>query len=284
VTVKHILFPFDFSNRCCDALPFVESMARRFAAKVTLLSVAQPFSLGGPGNLPPPVAVDMEELLRELRGRMAGVVIKADLPVDRVSELGDPAGGITEFAQTHGVDLIMMPTHGRGTFRRLLLGSVTAKVLHDAKCPVWTDSHAPEAAPNPPDVCRRILCAVDAGARDIPVIHWATDFGKAVGAEVHLVHAIPAAVGPHAQADRPYREQLFKIAHDQMKRLEQEAGVALQATIRGGNPEEAVRNTALDLKPDLVIIGRGDFQQPFGRLRSHAYAIIRESPCPVISV
>ncbi len=59
--------------------------------------------------------------------------------------LGDPAQVITAFAHTQGVDLIMMPTHGYGPFRRLLLGSVTAKVLHDAECPVWTAVHMAKA-------------------------------------------------------------------------------------------------------------------------------------------
>jgi hypothetical protein len=40
-----------------------------------------------------------------------------------------------------GADLIMMPTYGMGSFRRHLIGSVTAKVLHDVACPVWTAAH-----------------------------------------------------------------------------------------------------------------------------------------------
>jgi nucleotide-binding universal stress UspA family protein len=46
---------------------------------------------------------------------------------------GDPATYITAQAEKNDVDLIMMATHGYGTFRSLLLGSVAAKVLHDAK-------------------------------------------------------------------------------------------------------------------------------------------------------
>ena len=37
--IKRILFPIDFSERCCSAVPFVQSVARRFGAKITLLSV-----------------------------------------------------------------------------------------------------------------------------------------------------------------------------------------------------------------------------------------------------
>jgi nucleotide-binding universal stress UspA family protein len=45
-------------------------------------------------------------------------------------------------ARESAFDLIMMPTRGRGRFRAALLGSVTAKVLHDSACAVWTAAHA----------------------------------------------------------------------------------------------------------------------------------------------
>jgi hypothetical protein len=48
---------------------------------------------------------------------------------------------ISSLARDWGIGLIMMATRGRGLFRAALLGSVTAKVLHDADCPVWTAAH-----------------------------------------------------------------------------------------------------------------------------------------------
>ena len=60
-----------------------------------------------------------------------------------------------------------MPTHGYGIFRSMLLGSVTAKVLHDAACPVWTGVHVEETPPNSA-AFERILCAVDLTDKSIP--------------------------------------------------------------------------------------------------------------------
>src|SRR5207245_2957797 len=64
-----------------------------------------------------------------------------DLAAGAIVSLGDPAAEITHYAEKNQVDLIMMPTHGYGRFRNMLLGSVTAKVLHDAHCPIWTAAH-----------------------------------------------------------------------------------------------------------------------------------------------
>jgi nucleotide-binding universal stress UspA family protein len=283
--LEHILFPLDFSLRCRRAAPFVAAMASRFDAKITLITVAE---LERPGAAPVfGGAIDAWKGLHELEKELDNALIPefANLRVDRIADLGDPAQIITHFAHTYAVDLIMMPTHGRGPFRRMLLGSITAKVLHDAHCPVWTDAHLQELGSNaPPQVSHSILCAVDTELRDVRVIHWAVAFAKEIGAKVRLVHAIPAAISAEAMVDPSHHAHLFRAAGQKMTSLQQEAGVALEASFRGGNPEEAIYDVALRAEADLVVIGRGDLNQPFGRLRSHAYAIIRDCPCPVISV
>src|SRR5580658_1721688 len=145
--IQHILFPVDFSERCRGAVPFVESMATRYSARITLLSVTHPYyytAMGDPGG--EAVMVDTEELLQSLKAKLDNSLTEqfSGIRVDRVAELGDPALVITDFAHSQDVDLIMMPSHGYGPFRSLLLGSVTAKVLHDAKVPVWTGAHLAE--------------------------------------------------------------------------------------------------------------------------------------------
>ena len=113
------------------------------------------------------------------------------MDVGRVAMLGDPTKAITDFAHAEGVDLIVMPTHGYGPFRRLLLGSVTAKVLHDAECPVWTSAHL-EKQPRPDQaVCRNILRAVDGTPSSVALMEWAGKFSRDAGATPRLVHVAP---------------------------------------------------------------------------------------------
>jgi nucleotide-binding universal stress UspA family protein len=69
------------------------------------------------------------------------------LRVKRTLLEGDPAPRIVEWAARENPDLIMMATHGCGPFRRLLLGSVTAKVLHDTDRLVWTGVHLAQGPP-----------------------------------------------------------------------------------------------------------------------------------------
>ena len=72
-------------------------------------------------------------------------------------------------------DLIMMPTHGYGPFRRFLLGSVTAKILHDATCPVWTSTHLETSVGTGKVGIRKVLGAVDFGPRSSVVLQVASE-------------------------------------------------------------------------------------------------------------
>src|SRR6266853_3911956 len=122
------------------------------------------------GELPMPVILD-EDLLKDLQVRMDGALLQefTGVAVHRVAAVGDPVRVITCFAHEQGVNLIMMPTHGYGPFRSLLLGSVTAKVLHDAECPVWTGVHMEEPPALDHLACRALVCAVDATPKSAAV-------------------------------------------------------------------------------------------------------------------
>jgi nucleotide-binding universal stress UspA family protein len=196
---------------------------------------------------------------------------------------GDPALQIACYAKKNKVDLIMIPTHGYGPFRQLLLGSVTAKVLHDVDCPVWTSAHTPEPALHPPDRCRRIVCAVDTNPGDSQVIRWAGEFAKQQGAEIQLVHAIQAG-SPDQFDSAAFYSFLTRFAQEELERMQAEAGTTFKVSVPSGTPAEVVRASAKELDADLVIIGRGVMKKALGRLRSNAYSIIRDSPCPVISI
>jgi K+-sensing histidine kinase KdpD len=98
---------------------------------------------------------------------------------------------IAEYAESEHFDLIMMPTHGHGPFRRLLLGSVAAKVLHDATCPVWTSVHCQERPIHVPAQPRRIAAAVDLGPHSTSVLRWAGRLSEEFKAPLRASFTLP---------------------------------------------------------------------------------------------
>jgi len=288
IKFKHILFPVDFSGQCAKATPFVQAWAAHFGARVSLLNVLE---------MPPAyytdstafiAAANIEELLQLRKEQLESFTPKSFRNPDdrRIVTSGIAAMTILDFVTREGVDLIMMPTRGYGPFRRFLLGSVTAKVLHDCACPVWTGVHAeqPATAWSPPD-CRSVLCAIDLAPKSAGVIRWAKDLADSYSAKLVLLHTITGwpESEPIPQADQ-FRALVFDFARKEIEKLQQQAGTNVEVRIVGGEVAHVVHRTAFELNSDLVVIGRGVLQEPFGRLRTNAYAIIRESPCPVLSV
>lgn len=286
INVERILFPVDLSEQSKHAAPFVKAMAKRFHSEVAMLHV---FEVRSSWYAPQEgvawdVSADIEQFREERQAEFDSFLVQEFAGVRVIREMaeGDPASQINCYAKTKNVGLIMMPTHGYGVFRRLLLGSVTAKVLHDAKCPVWTGVHAKGLTSPDPERCRSILCAVDTNPKDAHVIQWAQELAQQQAAKLHVIHAVTGANGA-ASVDAPFREFLFKVAREDMEKMLLQANVKSDVTLHGGKPESVVHDGALEVEADMVVIGRG-VEHALGRLRSNAYAIIRESPCPVISV
>ncbi len=274
---KRILFPVDFSERCTDAARMVETLAGHFQAEITLLHVLEPLTYNDlPCNAS---ALTQEQLNSYLTGELKY------FDVNRVLLNGDPAPRIAEYAQTNSFDLIMLPTHGYGRFRRLMLGSVAAKVLHDAACPVWTGVHM-EQVPRLEDICfRKIVCAIDLGAQSCPTLRWATEFAAEFDAGLTVVHAVPQAKEAISlYADQSAKEKLIRQATERVQAVKDCVGSGAEISVVADDVGYAVCGAAGREKADLLVIGRSVAEGVLGRLRANAYSIIRQSPCPVISV
>ena len=187
--IKRILFPVDFSESCCGAARYVEAFAGHFEAEIVLVHAV--------GNGEHTVA---EELLPG-RSKQLSAFLATELKyftTRREIGTGDPLDVIFAAAQSSNPDLIMLPTHGLGYFRRHLLGSVTAKVLHDFQCPVWTSVHA-ETAPALEDLhLRRILCSVDLTASSRKILEWAGWMAGEFGADLGIIHVTADIAGAAA--------------------------------------------------------------------------------------
>jgi nucleotide-binding universal stress UspA family protein len=281
---KHILFPVDFSERSQALCPYVKAWVQEFKAKLTLMNVVGvPIDTFGGVDRSFPVVFDFPALEPAVKQRLAGFM---DVPgMDVVVELGDAAINLASYAREHGVDLIMMPTHGYGKFRSLLLGSVVSKVLHDADCAVWTAPHAEEPAMRQHWPCRNVLVAVDRGVEQAPVLRRALQLAAELGAKLHLVHAVPAAERqPVETGGDEFSLFLLDAARKDMAKLQAEAGTTVEASVVAGGVGRVVHKVALDHNSDLLIIGRGVMHEALGRLRTQSYEIIRQSPCPVLSL
>jgi nucleotide-binding universal stress UspA family protein len=269
---KRILFPVDFSERSSAVVPTVEAFARKFESEVTLLHVENPIPVEG--------ASSPETVLEALASRpeFSGVNVRTRIAI------GDPASEIIQFAHDQMTDLIVIPTHGYGPFRRFLVGSVTLKVLHDAWCPVWTDAHTEALPPEQPRF-RSIVCALDLTPKSHATLQWVWQFAKVHDAKVVLVHAIPLLASYGAEYVQPeLQQQIADAATRQLDCLQRSEKTFAPVEIMTGDVADAVRIAVEAENADLLVIGRSVDDRLLGRLRTHAYSIIRHSPCGVVSI
>ena len=282
--IRHILFPVDFSESCSKVAPVVRHWAEHFRAQVTLLHVFQ-----GMGMLVvdhPPIEAELsfaqKVALKKLNGFLAAELDGLD--VKRVQLSGEPGAIISEYAAANHVDLIVMPTMGYTRFRQILLGSVTASVLHDSEVPVWTSAHVAVGAEV--KAPKQILCAVDCGPETANVVRWGQSLAKEFGATLKVIHSRPAiakqfdsgiARSAHRLALSTAREEYGAVTS--MLENVPELEILEDSTLVDG-VSRIVSSDGID----LLVVGRGRVQGFMGRLRSNAHDLIRMSGCAVISV
>jgi nucleotide-binding universal stress UspA family protein len=287
MTIRRILFPVDFSERAKAVAPFVLSLAQRHRAAVVLLNIIQPPPpMYGGINTIYPETFDYTDSRQALLTSLDkfGVDEFPRTDVSSVVDVGDPATLIVDYAQDNGIDLICLPTHGYGTFRRALLGSVTAKVLHDSKIPVWTSAHAPEASHRAHPQPRHVLVAIDPDKSARETLDAAAAVAKESGATLDIVTAVSEGVIAPGMADAELERLLIEGTREVLAKLQVEAGSEAGTVIEIGGPAKVVRDAVLSKRADLVVVGRGSAHGLLGHLRDDSYAIIREAPCPVLSV
>jgi nucleotide-binding universal stress UspA family protein len=114
---------------------------------------------------------------------------------------------------------------------------------------------------------------------------WSKQLAASYGATLRVTHVIAGfETGQARQVDRQFEEDMRLEARKNIEAQQKEAGVDAPLCITVGNAAAGVREEARRHGADLVVIGRGVIHETLGRLRTHAHAIIRQSPCPVLSV
>jgi nucleotide-binding universal stress UspA family protein len=272
--IDRILFPVDFSPSCASMAPFVQRAATLFKSSVTLLHVCDLMSHNGFE-----LCVRSPQEIAETHLCVAQDDLESFLAPEfpqatcrRILRSGDAAAEVVEVTRTENIDLIVMPTHA-GQFRRLLLGSTTAKVLDQVDCPVLTTKHAETIVPAPLEH-RVWLCGVSLTCDSERVLAFASRAAVTAGANLSLIHVVDA----HApiEAERSARRR--------MEKLFQKVGWEGDFKIAVGSGKQAVLEAARTCDADLVVIGRTLGSGPFNQVQSLSYELIRDSPCPVVSV
>jgi universal stress protein A len=135
VTIRQILVPVDFSAPSLQALDYAVKLAKSLRAAVAVLFVVEPlYSAGDFGVL----LEEQQRLGHEELARLGARLKKRSVACRMLMGRGTAYQVIANEAQRIRADLIVMATHGRTGLSHLVMGSVAARVVRTAACPVLT--------------------------------------------------------------------------------------------------------------------------------------------------
>jgi nucleotide-binding universal stress UspA family protein len=289
--LHNILFPTDFSKSSEAIIGHVVGLAEASKAKVWILSVAPLMGdfHGVSGNYFDPLSegallksqsdqellqTDCLQRLRRLQQNHFGTV-ESEVCVWSAGV----AESIVDYASEIKADLIMMSTHGLGRMQPFLIGAVTARVLYSSPCPVWTSPHPRELEPFHP--YRHIVLAIDSCALLSDILVRASELAKFFHGQLTVLSALPPGGASGAGTVQKHTREVSAELHRQVA----VKGVEASVCVMEGNPGDVVRQFAEEVEgADLIIAGHGHLKESMGYLRTHAYEIIRNAPCPVITL
>jgi len=298
VKVKNVLFATDFSATSESALPYALAICRRFGSTlhaVHVLSDANVLMMTGGvdyvsmGTIYEDAHTEAKEKLERMATLFEGIPFRIYV---RHGQVWVNLAGIVE---ENKVDLIVVGTHGRTGFGKLLLGSVAEDILRHAPCPVLTvgpkvSGRAKLPALRGKDLAplelelRRIVYATNFGPNSPADAALAASLAKEFRARLVLIHVMQDFTGI-GNRPGPIEEGLRRLK--ELIPEDADLPYAPETSLEFGDPARCIVQEANDREADLLVLGARSIHEMTGTTHlpwSTAHQVIAHATCPVLTV
>jgi len=296
IQLKNILCTTDFSDFSNYAIPYAIRLAKEFNAKLYVCHVVDitPVAVYDQAVV---YWVDQQKALTEYAQEQLNRLIgEQPLDVEELVVVGHPVDDISRIAGEKKIDLAVAATHGRSGLRRVILGSVTERLIQTLPCPLMS-IRSPEqesVAPSDQEIrMKKILVGCDFSADSLLAFEYALSFAQEFESELHLVHVIEPPIYKHLfMKDIKPAEELRQRIREPLdvmlgKMIPQEARHWCRHTtaLLAGQPHEELTRYAAVNDMDLIVLGiRGHGLVETLLVGSTTDRVIRQAQCPVLSV
>ncbi len=287
---KHILVPLDGSLLAERALPPATNIAEAMSAKLTLLRVVPQFAIlaADPMLYEEMNRLGDEDSLSYLRSKADA--LNLSVSIDVISETGQPADTIIQFAEDHEVDLIMISSHGRSGLNRWVYGSVAERVLRQAPCATFIiNARVVHELP----LCRKILVPLDGSDLAERALEPSRQLAAAMGIDLHLLRVTTSA--QQMMETSTMKEVFDKIEDKEFQEAEAylkskyadtpDIRVYFEVDVATGTVAEAIVNYAAEHQIDMIVMsshGRTGLQRwVYG---SVAEKVLRSACCATMII
>jgi nucleotide-binding universal stress UspA family protein len=293
VTIRHVLCAVDFSEFSRRAVDHAAAMARWYRARLTVLHVVSMWPIM---DLPP---VRMSEESRQQKLADVTRFIEhalPDVPFDtQIEEASSASDEILRQVQALGADLLVVGSHGRSGFERVLLGSVTEQIVHKAPCPtLLVPRRAPDKDPHEPVQFRRILCPIDFSNTSHRALAYAKSLAEETAAHLTVLYVIevPPELREHSFREVIDVDRVRATAEaDALQRLRQlipdkaHRRCTIETVVREGPVYHEILARATEDRADLIVMGvHGRGAVDLLLFGSNTARVARAAECPVLII
>src|SRR5579864_3411492 len=250
IAFKNILFLTDFSQASSGALAYSLAIARHFKARLFPAHVMDPV-LPELGNVPGQQAVIYQE--EQKKRQLSRMVEYNGISFQPLLSRCEFEVAMSHWIAEHGIDLVVVGTHGRKGVQRFLLGSTSEAVLHNAPCPVLTIGPHVETRRIFSLTLDNILFAAELSAQSRPAIEYALALASERQAQLTLLHVLT-----EESRNYPDRTRVLRFAMDQMQNLlpaNASSCCKTELAVDAGDPAERIVQHARDEKAELIVMG-----------------------------
>lgn len=278
ISFKNILFLTDFTEASQTALAYALGFANHFGAQLYPAHSCDPIILTE--TAAPNILDEVEE---NSRRRLKDLAKANDIAGTPLFARGPVADAVPGWINDHGIDLIVMGTHGRKGLKHFLLGSVAEAVFRHATCPVLTVGPHVNVRPYHDFKAEKILFPTDLGAHAEFATQYALSVAQESKAQVTFMHVVTL--------EDAFQRDRAPLVADSFKKLEtlipQDAKQWCQPdmVVEVGDPIKELLGYAETERPDLIVLGLPAGKKFNGGFHtSVTYNLIAQAPCPVLTV
>jgi nucleotide-binding universal stress UspA family protein len=278
ITFKNILFLTDFSEASESALAYALGFAKHFNAQLYPAHACDPVILSEVNtvNVFDQMVENSRRQLEKLaaNNKMKGPALFAQGPIEGVFQ-----GWIKE----HGIDLVVVGTHGRRGLQRLLLGSTAEYVFRNATCPVLTVGPHVTVRPYNGFVAENILFPTDLGSHAEFAASYAMSFAHESHGRLIFMHVVPQETAFQRDEKELITAAITKLG--QLIPPDAKLWCSPQTVVEIGDPALEVQGYAEKERPDLIVLGLPSNKEFSAHFRTGVtYKLVSSAPCPILTI
>ncbi len=292
---RNIFCAADFSEFSGSVAAYGIAMARWFKARLYICHVIDLPTVSVYGEAVFDPLEYQNRFMDTARHEIDRMLGDAGVEYQPLVTVGSTTEEISRLAREHIADLVITATHGRAGLKRFFLGSVTERLMRVLPCPLLVLRGSEEMVEGMPEnfPFRKILVGCDFSQDSNLALEYGLGMARSFESELHLVHVIEPS---------GYKN-LLKLPHEERKRLKQDLYDIIKVKLNSLVPEDAegqtkIKTELLSGKPyaelvqyadkngiDLISLGiRGHGMVEELLVGSTTDRVIRQSPCPVMSI